>query len=54
MTPARVLVVNAGSSTLKLRVVDASDAIAATVDVDPWSGDDAPAAFAEALRASKS
>jgi acetate kinase len=36
----RVLVVNAGSSTLKLRVVGKNDAIDAAVDVDPWNGED--------------
>lgn len=44
-----VLVVNAGSSTLKLRVVDDGDSIASTVDVDPWAGDDARDAFAAIL-----
>jgi acetate kinase len=34
----RVLVVNAGSSTLKLRIVADDDTIAGAVDVDPWDG----------------
>ena len=34
----RVLAVNAGSSTLKLRLVTADDRIEATFDVDPWNG----------------
>src|SRR3954469_14725340 len=43
------LVVNAGSSTLKLRVVDQSDRIIRSVTIDPWKGDedtDAIVAFA--------
>src|SRR3954470_10505153 len=43
------LVVNAGSSTLKLRVVDEADRIIRSVTIDPWKGDDdtdAIAAFA--------
>ena len=34
----RVLAVNAGSSTLKLRLVTAQDQIEATFNVDPWDG----------------
>ncbi len=34
----RVLAVNAGSSTLKLRLVTADNQIGATLDVDPWDG----------------
>ncbi len=34
----RVLAVNAGSSTLKLRLVTADDQIEATFDLDPWDG----------------
>ncbi len=34
----RVLAVNAGSSTLKLRLVTSDDQIEATFDVDPWDG----------------
>jgi acetate kinase len=37
----RVLVVNAGSSTLKLAVVGADDEVAATSQLDDWAGDDA-------------
>src|SRR5690606_28991306 len=37
----RVLVVNAGSSTLKLRVVGADDEVTAAADVDPWDGNEA-------------
>ncbi|HEX5495233.1 MAG TPA: acetate/propionate family kinase [Mycobacteriales bacterium] len=36
----RVLVVNAGSSSLKLRLLDATDGVAAHADVDPWDGAD--------------
>lgn len=36
----RVLVVNAGSSSLKLRVVQGCDRITATQDIDQWSGGD--------------
>jgi acetate kinase len=37
--PARsVLVVNAGSSSLKLRVLDPADEITAALDIDPWDG----------------
>jgi acetate kinase len=35
----RVLVVNAGSSTLKLRLLGADDRTEAAHDVDPWTGD---------------
>lgn len=35
----RVLVVNAGSSTLKLRIVDAHDEVVTGHDLDPWDGD---------------
>jgi acetate kinase len=34
----RVLVVNAGSSTLKLRVLDGNDVLEFRQDVDPWHG----------------
>jgi acetate kinase len=33
-----VLVVNAGSSSLKLRVLDPADAVTASVDLPPWDG----------------
>ncbi|MGZ4386332.1 MAG: acetate/propionate family kinase [Gaiellaceae bacterium] len=44
----RILVVNAGSSSLKLRVLDDLDAVVASADLPPprGSGDDAPAAEA--------
>ena len=35
---ARVLVVNAGSSTLKLRALGPADEITAALDLDPWDG----------------
>lgn len=38
----RVLVVNAGSSTLKLRLVGEDDEVEAAHDVDPWAGDADP------------
>src|SRR5204863_42201 len=41
-TPARpmtsALVVNAGSSSLKLRVLDPADAVTASADLSPWDG----------------
>lgn len=36
----RVLVVNAGSSSLKLRLLDAADKVVAGTDIDPWDGAD--------------
>jgi acetate kinase len=39
----RVLVVNAGSSTLKLRVVGPTTELEASLDLDPWAGDEAAA-----------
>ena len=38
-TAVRVVVVNAGSSTLKLRLLDGDDRVLASHDVDPWAGD---------------
>ena len=35
----RVLVVNAGSTTLKLRLLGADDEVLASSDIDPWDGD---------------
>ena len=35
---SRILVVNAGSSSLKLRVLGPSDDITAALDLDPWDG----------------
>jgi acetate kinase len=35
---ARILVVNAGSSSLKLRVLGSAHEITATLDLDPWDG----------------
>lgn len=45
----RVLVVNAGSSSLKLRVLDPSDALLAEADLPPPRGADDAASVAEAL-----
>jgi acetate kinase len=48
----RILVVNAGSSTLKLRLLGPGDEVEASHDVDPWAGDADPAAlepFADAM-----
>ena len=44
MDPAlvRLLVVNAGSSSLKLSVLDGADALVAEKDIDRWAGDDGP------------
>jgi acetate kinase len=36
--PASVIVVNAGSSTLKVRVLGPADAVERSVDLDPWDG----------------
>jgi acetate kinase len=47
--PSRVLVVNAGSSTLKLGLLDADDRVEASHEVDPWAGD-ADAAGLEPFR----
>jgi acetate kinase len=33
-----VLVVNAGSSSLKLRVLDSADEVTASADLSPWDG----------------
>jgi acetate kinase len=49
----RVLVVNAGSSTLKLAVVGDDDHVEATQELDPWDGGDPSAAFAELLDAER-
>ena len=38
MTPDRVLVVNAGSSSLKLSLLGSADQILASRDIDPWHG----------------
>ena len=45
----QVLVVNAGSSTLKLRVVDADQQVTAAADIDPWDGQDSTDAIASLL-----
>jgi acetate kinase len=45
----RVLVVNAGSSTLKLRAIGDTGDPEAEVDVDPWDGSEARKAFDAAL-----
>ena len=42
---SRVLVVNAGSSTLKLRLLGEGDEVEAAHDVDPWAGDADPSAL---------
>jgi acetate kinase len=50
MTPDRILVVNAGSSSLKLRVLDPADAVVASADLPaPRGAEDGPA-VAEAVR----
>ena len=46
----RVLAVNAGSSTLKLRLVNPDGSIEETLDLDPWTGSVEPAGLAEWLR----
>lgn len=50
MTTDRVLVVNAGSSSLKLRVLDPADALVASADLPPPGDHDDVAAVADALR----
>jgi acetate kinase len=45
----RILVVNAGSSTLKLRLLGPGDEVEASFDVDPWDGE-ASAAVLDRLR----
>ena len=45
----RVLAVNAGSSTLKLRLVNPDESVEETLDLDPWDGSVAPAGLAEWL-----
>lgn len=42
----RVLAVNAGSSTLKLRLIGPDDEVEATLDLDPWDGSAEPEGFA--------
>lgn len=51
VAPARILVVNAGSSSLKLRVLDPSDALLAEADLPPPRGGDDAASVADALDA---
>ncbi len=46
----RVLAVNAGSSTLKLRLVNTDDTVEETLDLDPWDGSVEPDGLAEWLR----
>jgi len=40
MPPGHVLVVNTGSSSLKLRILGPADSVVADVDADPWDGVD--------------
>jgi acetate kinase len=47
VTPDRVLVVNAGSSSLKLSVLGVAGQILAQLDVDPWPGDGPTAEMAD-------
>lgn len=47
--PSPILIVNAGSSSLKLRVLDGDDAILATVDLDAPGGDADKRAIAAAV-----
>jgi acetate kinase len=52
----RVLVVNAGSSSLKLRLLGPDDTVEAAHDVERWAGDADPSAlepFGDALRAAE-
>jgi acetate kinase len=47
--PARILVVNAGSSSLKLRVLDPSDGVVGEADLPPPSGADDAATVTKAI-----
>jgi acetate kinase len=47
--PARILVVNAGSSSLKLRVLDPSDAVVGEADLPPPAGADDAASVTAAI-----
>jgi len=49
MTPGRILVVNAGSSSLKLRVLDSSDTVVAGADLPPPRGPEDRPVVAEAV-----
>lgn len=49
MSPERILIVNAGSSSLKLRVLDAADAIVASADLAPPRGPEDRPTVAEAV-----
>jgi len=46
----RILAVNAGSSTLKLRLVAPGDRLVSALDVDPWDGSAEPAGLTQWLR----
>ena len=50
MTPDRILVVNAGSSSLKLRVLDRGDTVVASADLLPPRGPEDTAPVLEAVR----
>ncbi|HEY4753212.1 MAG TPA: hypothetical protein VIH37_08005, partial [Candidatus Limnocylindrales bacterium] len=47
--PERILVVNAGSSSLKLRVLDRGDAVVASADLAPPRGPEDGPAVADAV-----
>lgn len=49
MNPERILVVNAGSSSLKLRVLDRADAVVASADLPPPRGEEDAGAVGEAV-----
>ncbi len=49
MNPERILVVNAGSSSLKLRVLDRADAVVGSADLPPPRGEEDAGAVAEAV-----
>jgi acetate kinase len=49
MNPSRILVVNAGSSSLKLRVLDPADAVVASADLAPPRGPEDGPAVADAV-----
>jgi len=49
LSPARILVVNAGSSSLKLRVLDGSDAVVSGADLPPPRGPEDRPAVADAV-----
>jgi acetate kinase len=48
--PASVIVMNAGSSTLKVRLLSPADTVERSLDLDPWDGSADPPQLTEFLR----